>query len=59
MSLGLVKILFCLSVKESSGDGSLFLKTCQLIFLGLSSYSCRYLEMAFWTHFLVYLVVIA
>jgi hypothetical protein len=57
MSSGLVKILLCLSVNESSGDVSLFMKTCRLIFLGLISYSCWYLEMAFWTHFLVYLVV--
>jgi hypothetical protein len=59
MSAGLVRILLCLSVKESSGDGSEFLKPSQLIFLGLISYSWRYLEMAFLTHVLVYLLVIA
>jgi hypothetical protein len=37
MSSGLVKMLFCLSMMESSGEVSEFLKTFLFTFLGLFS----------------------
>ena len=43
---------------QSSGWVLLFLKTFWWIFFGLLSYSCRYFEMAFLMHSLLYLVVI-
>ena len=58
ISFGLVKMLLFLSVMQSSGGVSKFLKTFLFIFLGLISYSCLYLEMAFLIHSFVYLVVI-
>ena len=38
MSSGLVSILFCLSMMESRGEVSAFLKIFWFIFLGLLSY---------------------
>ena len=38
MSSGLVSILFCLSMMESRGEVSMFLKTLRFIFLGFFSY---------------------
>ena len=58
MSTGLVSILLCLSVMQSNGGVSWFLKTLLLIFFGLFSYNCLYLDMAFLTHSWVYFVVI-
>ena len=54
MSSGLVSILFCLSMMESRGEVSEFLKTFRFIFLGLFSYIYRYFEMAFRMQSLVY-----
>ena len=58
MSSGLVRMLLFLSVMQSSGGVSKFLKTFLFIFFGLISYSCLYLEMTFLIHSFVYLVVI-
>ena len=58
MSSGLVRMLLLRSMIQSSGRVSRFLKTFLFIFLGLISYSCLYLEIAFLIHYLVYLVVI-
>ena len=58
MSSRLVRILLFLSVMQSSGGVSKFLKTFLFIFLGLISYSFLYLDMTFLTHSFVYLVVI-
>ena len=58
MSSGLVSILFCLSMIESRGEVSVFLKTFRFIFLGLLSYIWRYFDTAFRIQFLVYFVVI-
>ena len=38
MSSGLVSILFCLSMMESRGEVSVFLKTFRFIFWGFFSY---------------------
>ena len=43
---------------QPSGWILLFLKTFWWIFFGLLSYSCRYFEMAFLMHSLLYVVVI-
>ena len=58
MTSWLVRMLLFLSVMQSSGGVSRFLKTFLFIFFGLISYSCLYLEMAFLIHSFVYLVVI-
>ena len=58
MSSGLVRMLLFLSVMQSSGGVSKFLKTFLFIFFGLISYNCLYLEMDFLIHSFVYLVVI-
>ena len=58
MSPRLVRTLLLRSVIQSNGGDSKFLKTLWLIFLGLLSYSCLYLDIAFFTHSLVNLVVI-
>ena len=58
MSSGLVRMLLFRSIIQSSGGVSRFLKTFLFIFLGLISYSCLYLEMAFLIHSFVCLVVI-
>lgn len=50
-------MLLLRSIKESKGGVSKFLKTLSFSFLEFNSYKCRYLEMAFCTHFLVYFVV--
>ena len=57
ISSGLVKMLFCLSMIESRGEDSEFLKTFLFIFLGFFSYSVLYLDIAFRMHSLVYFVV--
>ena len=49
---------FCLSIIESRGEVSEFLKTFRFTFLGLFSYSCRYFDTALWMQSLVYFVVI-
>ena len=54
-----VKMLFCLSIIESKGDVSKFLKTFLFTFLGLFSYSCLYFDIAFSIHSLVYFVVMS
>ena len=58
MSSGFVSILFCLSVMESRGEVSVFLKTFLFIFLGFFSYIWRYFDTAFIIQSLVYFVVI-
>ena len=58
ISSGLVSILVCLSMMESKGEVSVFLKTLGFIFLGLFSYICRYFETALRMQSLVYFVVI-
>ena len=58
MSKGLVSILLYLSVMQSRGGDSWLLKTFLCIRLGLLSYSCLYLDMAFLTQSWVYFVVI-
>ena len=58
MSSGLVSILFCLSMIESNGEVSVFLKTLRFIFLGFLSYIWRYFDTAFRMQSLVYFVVI-
>ena len=58
MSSGLVSILFCLSIMESRGEVSVFLKTFWFMFVGLFSYICRYFDTAFIMQSLVYFVVI-
>ena len=50
MSSGLVRILLCSYVMQSSEGVSWFLKTLLLIFFGLFSYSCLYLAIVFLTH---------
>ena len=51
-------MLLFLSIMQSSGGVSRFLKTFLFIFFGLLSYNCLYLEMAFLIHSFVYLMVI-
>ena len=51
-------MLLFLSVMQSSGGVSRFLKTFLFIFFGLVPYSCLYLEMDFLIHSFVYLVAI-
>ena len=51
-------MLFCLSMMESRGEVSVFLKTFRFIFLGLFSYIWRYFDTAFRIQSLVYFVVI-
>ena len=58
MSAGFVSILLCPSSMQSKGGVFLFLKTLLLIFFGLLSYSCLYLDMAFLMQSCVYFVVI-
>ena len=58
MFSGLVSILFCLSMMQSRGEVSVFLKTFRFIFLGFFSYICRYFDTAFIMQALVYFVVI-
>jgi hypothetical protein len=58
MSTGFVIILLWSSVMQFSGGISWFFNTLLLIFLGLFSYSCLYLDMAFLIHSWVYFVVI-
>ena len=58
ISLGLVRILFCLSMMESRGEVSKFLKNFLFLFLGLFSYIWRYFETALWMQSLLYFVVI-
>ena len=53
-----MSMLLCLSVMQSSGGVSWFLKTLLLIFFGFLSYSCLYLDMAFLMQSCVYFVVI-
>ena len=57
MSYGLVSILFCLSMTESKGEVSVFLKTLRYFFR-LFSYIWRYFDTAFRMQSLVYFVVI-
>ena len=59
MSSGLVRMLFCLSMIESRGEASEFLKTFLFTFLGLFSYNCLYFDTAFRMHSLVYFVVMS
>ena len=54
----LVNILFCLSMMESRGEVSVFLKTFWFIFLGFFSYIWQYFYTAFRMQSLVYFVVI-
>ena len=58
MSSGFVRMLLFMSVMQSNGGVSTFLKTFLFIFFGLILYSFLYLEMAFLMHSFVYLVVI-
>jgi hypothetical protein len=58
MSSGLVSMLLFLSIMQSNGGVSWFLKTFLFIFLGLFSYSCLYFVIAFLMHSCVYFVVI-
>ena len=58
ISSGLVRMLLFRSVMQSNGGVSRFLNTFLFILLGLVSYNCLYLNMAFLIHSLVYLVVI-
>ena len=58
ISSGLVRMLLFRSVMQSNGGVSRFLNTFLFIFLGLVSYNCLYLNMAFLIHSLMYLVVI-
>ena len=58
MSSGLVSMLLFLSLMQSNGGVSWFLKTLLFIYFGFFSYSCLYFMMAFLTHSWVYLVVI-
>ena len=44
MSTGFVSILFCSFEMQSNGGVFWFLKTLLLIFFGLFSYSCLYLD---------------
>ena len=53
-----VKMLLLQSIMQLNGGISKFLNTFLFIFLGLISYNCLYLDMAFLMHSLVYLVVI-
>ena len=54
MSSGFVNVLLFRSVMHSKGGNSRFLKTFLFIFLGLISYSCLYLEIAFLNSFCVF-----
>ena len=54
--LGLVRILFYLSVMESRGEISECLKIFLFIFLGYFSYIWRYFDTTFTTQSLVYFV---
>ena len=47
MSSGLVRMLLFWSIIQSNGGSSRFLNTFLFIFLGLISYNCLYLDMAF------------
>ena len=58
ISSGFVNILLCSSVMQSNGGVSWFLKTFLLIFFGLFSYDCLYLDISFLIHSWVYFVVI-
>ena len=58
ISSGLVRMLFCLSVMESSGEVSECLNIFLFIFLGFFSYIWRYFDTTFRIQFLVYFVVI-
>ena len=58
ISSGLVSMLLFLSLMQSNGVVSWFLKTLLFIFLGFFSYNCLYFAMVFLTHSWVYLVVI-
>src|ERR1700737_1976979 len=58
MSSGLVSILFCLSMMESKGEVSVFLKIFRFFFFGFFSYICLYFDTAFRMQSLVYFVVI-
>ena len=58
MSSGFVRMLLYLSMRQSSGGVSLFLKIFLFIFLGLLSYSCWYFDIVFFICFSEYSVVI-
>ena len=58
MSSRLVRMLLYLSMMQSSGGSLISLKIFLLIFLGILSYSCWYLDMAFLICFNEYSVVI-
>ena len=58
ISSGFVRMLLNLSMRQSNGGVSLFLKIFLLIFLGLLSYNCWNFDMVFLICIMVYTVVI-